>query len=338
LLLVGVVVEEMYRARVMMLTKPQIAAAVVVAALAGSTGLPLGQPATGLGAGVASASPCPPFVPCQKPPKPPKLPDFGGGGPKGPKLPDFGGPGPKGPKLPDFGGPGPKGPKLPDFGGPGPKGPKLPDFRVGPALKAPKLPGPADVRRAFSVGGPSAAVRVHVPGALRIPKDLRPDFRVHVPGLGRLAPAARLRGDFKVGVPWLIRPRHDLGLNFRWPWPARVPGDLRKAFHWRASPADLRVDFGVGNLLDLKADWQGLRLRLGPPPWHGGIAPWGIGPAPWGWGPPPPPDWAGWIPPPWGPAPAPFDYWGASVIPVWDPYFQQWGFWEFGIWVPLPGQ
>ena len=32
------------------------------------------------------------------------------------------------------------------------------------------------------------------------------------------------------------------------------------------------------------------------------------------------------------------DYWGLTVIPVWDPYFQQWGFWEFGIWVPLPGQ
>ena len=39
-----------------------------------------------------------------------------------------------------------------------------------------------------------------------------------------------------------------------------------------------------------------------------------------------------------GSAPAPFVYWGFTVIPVWDPYFQQWGFWEFGVWIPLPGQ
>ena len=161
-----------------MSTKPLVAVAAVTAALAVSAGFPLTQSAAGLGVGVASASPCPPFLPCQGPPKPPKLPDFGGGpGPKGPKLPDFGGgPGPKGPKLPDFGGgpgakgpklpdfgggPGAKGPKLPDFGGgPGPKGPKLPDFGGGPALRGPKLPGPADVRwRAFTVGGPPAGVR-----------------------------------------------------------------------------------------------------------------------------------------------------------------------------------
>ena len=119
-----------------MSTKPLIAVAAVAAALAVSAGFPIGQSATGLGAGVASASPCPPFLPCQGPPKPPKLPDFGGGpGAKGPKLPDFGGgPGAKGPKLPDFGGgPGAKGPKLPDFGGgPGAKGPNLPDFGGGP--------------------------------------------------------------------------------------------------------------------------------------------------------------------------------------------------------------
>ena len=312
-----------------MLTKPKIAVATVAAVLAVSAGLPFGQWAAGVGVGVATASPCPPFIPCQGPPKPPKLPGFGGGG------------GPKGPKLPDFGGgPGPKGPKLPDFGvGPGPKGPKLPDFGVGPALKGPRLPGPADVRRAFAVGGPPAAVRLNVPGALRIPKDLRPDFRVHVPGLGRLIPdAARLRGDFKPGWPWLVRPRADLGPNLHWPWPWRVPGDFRAGFVWRVAPKDLRVDFGLGRLIDYGADLLGLPLRLVPPPWRGGVAPWGIGPAPWGWGPPPPPDWAGWIPPPWGPAPAPFNYWGLTVIPVWDPYFQQWGFWEFGIWVPLPGQ
>ena len=337
-----------------MSTKPLVAVAAVTAALAVSAGFPLTQSAAGLGVGVASASPCPPFLPCQGPPKPPKLPDFGGGpGPKGPKLPDFGGgPGPKGPKLPDFGGgPGPKGPKLPDFGGgPGPKGPKLPDFGGGPALRGPKLPGPADVRRAFTVGGPPAGVRINVPGALRVPKDFRPDFRPHVPGLGRLnpdahinfrwpgGPPARLRGDFRVNVPWLVRPRADFGLNFHWPWPWRVPADLRRGFHWLVSPADLRVEFRVDHVLDFSADLHSLHLRLGPPPWHGGVPPWGIGLAPWGWGPPPPPAWAWPLPPPWGPAPPPFNYWGFTVVPVWDAYFQQWGFWEYGVWVPLPGQ
>ncbi|MDT5095908.1 MAG: hypothetical protein QOH60_5271 [Mycobacterium sp.] len=89
--------------------------------------------------------------------------------------------------------------------------------------------------------------------------------------------------------------------------------------------------------LDASVDFGWLHLRLGPPPWRGGAPPWGIGPAPWGWGPPPPPDWYGPLPP-YGPVPAPFDYWGLTVIPVWDPGFQQWGFWEFGIWIPLPGQ
>jgi hypothetical protein len=315
-----------------MSTKPLIAVATVAAALAMSAGFPVGQSAIGLGVGVASASPCPPFLPCQGPPKPPKLPGFGGGpGAKGPRLPDFGGgPGPKGPRLPDFGGgPGPKAPRLPDFGGgPGPKGP---DFGV-PALKGPNLRGPGDIRHAFDPGGPPAA-RINVPGALRVPRDFRPDFRLHVPG----GPPAGLRGDFKVTLPWLVGPRRDFGPDFHWPWPGRVPAEIRRGFHWLAAPADRLIDFGLGRLLDVNADWRDL-LRLAAPPWHGGIPPWGLGPAPWGWGPPPPPDWAGWIPPVWGPAPAPFDYWGLTVIPLWDPYFQQWGFWEFGVWVPLPGQ
>jgi hypothetical protein len=335
--------------RLMMSTKSLVAVAVVAATLVASAGLPLTQETAGWGAGVASASPCPPFMPCQGPPKPPRLPDGGGGGPKGPKLPDFGG----GPKGPDFGG----GPKGPDFGG-GPKGPdfgggpKGPDFGggPGPGFNGPKLRGPGDVRHTFTLGGPPAAARIDVPGALRAPRDLRPDFGLNVHGPGRLnpdahinfrwpgGPPARLRADFNVGVPWLVRPRGHVDLNFHWPWPGRVPGDLRAGFYWRVAPANVRVEFRVGHVIDFSADWRGLRLRLGPPPWHGGIAPWGIGPAPWGWGPPPPPAWAGWIPPPWGPAPAPFDYWGFTVIPVWDPYFQQWGFWEFGIWIPLPGQ
>jgi hypothetical protein len=316
-----------------MLTKPLIAVATVAAAIGVSAGFPIGQSAIGMGIGVAGAGPCPPFLPCQGP------------GPKGPGLPGLGGgPGPKGPGLPGLGGgPGPKGPGLPGLGGgPGPKGP---DFGV-PGLKGPNLRGPGDIRRAFDLGGPAAGAHINVPGALRVPGDFRPDFRLHVPGLGRVnpdnfgwpgGPPASFRGDFRVKLPWLLGPRGDFGRNFGWPWPGRAPVDLLHGFHWRVSPRDLRVDFGLGRLLDLNADWRDL-LRLAAPPWHGGIAPWGLGLAPWGWGPPPPPDWAGWIPPAWGPAPAPFDYWGLTVIPMWDPYFQQWGFWEFGTWVPLPGQ
>jgi hypothetical protein len=25
-------------------------------------------------------------------------------------------------------------------------------------------------------------------------------------------------------------------------------------------------------------------------------------------------------------------------VPVFDPYYQEWGFWLYGIWIPLPGQ
>jgi hypothetical protein len=67
--------------------------------------------------------------------------------------------------------------------------------------------------------------------------------------------------------------------------------------------------------------------------WHG--APWGDGAPPWGWGAPPRPAWSGPIPPAWGPPPPPFDYWGYTVTPVWDSGFNQWGFWLFGVWIPL---
>jgi hypothetical protein len=230
-----------------MSTKPLIAVAAVTAVLAVSAGFPIGQSATGLGAGVASASPCPPFLPCQGPPKPPKLPDFGGGpGAKGPKLPDFGGgPGAKGPKLPDFGGgPGAKGPKLPDFGGgPGAKGPNLPDFGGGPGLKGPKLAGPGDVRRAFTAGGPAAGVRLNVPGAVRVPKDFRPDFpaprarpgqtesrRSHQLPLARWprgTPAWGLQGQRALADPTAPRPRSQLPLALArtsaWRFPQRFP-------------------------------------------------------------------------------------------------------------------
>lgn len=93
-------------------------------------------------------------------------------------------------------------------------------------------------------------------------------------------------------------------------------------------------DFGQGGPGN---DWR--------PPWnpqdndwrgrfHG--APWGEGLPPWGWGAPPRPAWDGVLPQPWGPAPPPINYFGYTQQPVWDPGFNQWGFWFFGVWIPLP--
>jgi hypothetical protein len=53
-------------------------------------------------------------------------------------------------------------------------------------------------------------------------------------------------------------------------------------------------------------------------------------PPPWGWGPPPAYHWPG------GP-PRPFNYWGHDVNPVWNDGFRQWGFWLFGMWIPVFG-
>src|SRR5271166_173255 len=87
----------------------------------------------------------------------------------------------------------------------------------------------------------------------------------------------------------------------------------------------------------------------GPPPGHDNFAPPAQGgpwqaplpswappysPPPWGWGPPPPPP-QGPLPPPWGPPPPPFLYWEQFVQPVWNFWFNQWGFWLSGFWIPL---
>jgi hypothetical protein len=73
-------------------------------------------------------------------------------------------------------------------------------------------------------------------------------------------------------------------------------------------------------------DWRG---RFNGAPWGGDLPPWG-------WGPPPPPPFYGPLPPPFGPPPPPINYWGYNEQPVWDQGFNQWGFWFFGIWIPLP--
>jgi hypothetical protein len=49
---------------------------------------------------------------------------------------------------------------------------------------------------------------------------------------------------------------------------------------------------------------------------------------PWGWGPPPAVHWRG-HPPEW------IDYWGFRVYPIWDPGFHAFGFWLFGIFIPV---
>jgi hypothetical protein len=49
---------------------------------------------------------------------------------------------------------------------------------------------------------------------------------------------------------------------------------------------------------------------------------------PWGWGRPPAVYWRGHPPPV-------YDYWGYRVHPVWHPGFHTWGFWLFGIFIPI---
>jgi hypothetical protein len=49
---------------------------------------------------------------------------------------------------------------------------------------------------------------------------------------------------------------------------------------------------------------------------------------PWGWGPPPAVHWHGFVP-------HDLDYWGFRVFPFWHPGFHAWGFWLFGIFIPI---
>jgi hypothetical protein len=49
---------------------------------------------------------------------------------------------------------------------------------------------------------------------------------------------------------------------------------------------------------------------------------------PWGWGAPPAVHWRG-HPPEW------IDYWGYRVHPIWHPGFHVFGFWLFGIFIPI---
>ena len=109
-----------------------------------------------------------------------------------------------------------------------PKGPKGPDFGGGPGFNGPALRGPGDVRHAFTLGGPPAGARIDVPGALRVPRDLRPDFGLNVHGPGRLNP--------------------DAHINFRWPGgPRRVCAGISTSacLGWPV-PADTSISTSTG--------------------------------------------------------------------------------------------
>lgn len=80
-------------------------------------------------------------------------------------------------------------------------------------------------------------------------------------------------------------------------------------------------DFGVGS-----PNWW--RGRPGKRWNDDALPPWGF------WGPPPAYQWSG--PPPWA-NPRPINYWGYPATPVWDDGFHGWGFWLFGIWIPIIG-
>ena len=49
---------------------------------------------------------------------------------------------------------------------------------------------------------------------------------------------------------------------------------------------------------------------------------------PWGWGAPPAVYWRGHVP-------HDIDYWGYRVFPFWHPHFKVFGFWLFGIFIPV---
>jgi hypothetical protein len=58
-----------------------------------------------------------------------------------------------------------------------------------------------------------------------------------------------------------------------------------------------------------------------------------MGPHP-GWGPPPPDQaWRGLVQGRFDHQP--FNYNGSWVTPIFNPDFNNWGFWFFGIWIPL---
>ncbi|WP_078325310.1 hypothetical protein [Mycobacteroides salmoniphilum] len=99
----------------------------------------------------------------------------------------------------------------------------------------------------------------------------------------------------------------------------RNNGNWRGNDNWRDHDQDWRDD----------RSWRDDRREWRDNPWHYDQRP------PWGWAPPPRAEWRGPLPDRWGPPPRAFDYWGHRVQPIWDDGFRTWGFWLFGIWIPL---
>src|SRR6267154_2049807 len=121
------------------------------------------------------------------------------------------------------------------------------------------------------------------------------------------------------------------------PPPQRGPGGPGGPPPTGPPPGDFRGPGGPDFRGPDNHDWR--------PPWNPGDndwrgrfqgAPWGNQLPPWGWGAPPPPPWDGPLPEAWGPPPPPINYWGFNEQPVWDQGYNQWGFYFFGIWIPLP--
>ncbi|WP_369829722.1 MAP_0585 family protein [Mycobacterium sp. E2479] len=115
------------------------------------------------------------------------------------------------------------------------------------------------------------------------------------------------RGNDRVGGPW------DAPRGFSTPDHGAPPWPRPRGFGWNDGPPP----------------------GAPPPNWFGP-------PPPGGWnGPPPPGGWNGpWHGPPRDIALArgdfgPFNYYGYTAIPVFNPVFGGWGFWYFGVWIPL---
>src|SRR5882757_6353640 len=110
--------------------------------------------------------------------------------------------------------------------------------------------------------------------------------------------------------------------DFRGPGGPGGPGDFRGP----GGPGDFRGPGGPGDFGPRPPDaFRGFRG-----------APWGDGAAPWGWGAPPRAGWGGPLPPPggfWNQGP--INYWGYDETPIWDQGQNGWGFYFFGIWIPL---
>ena len=133
-------------------------------------------------------------------------------------------------------------------------------------------------------------------------------------------------GNDRGGPPPDFRDRGPGGPPGDWRGPGGPPGD-------RGPDGPPPGDFNRAGDHDWRPPWNpqdnDWRGRF-----HG--APWGDGLPPWGWGSPPPPVWDGPLPPAWGLPPPPINYYGFNEQPVWDAGYNLWGFYFFGIWIPLP--